>query len=180
MKLQILARKLHYWGAILISIPIVLVIATGILLQLKKEVAWIQPPEQRGVGQLPTISFERILDACRETPEAEIDSWDDINRLDVRPDRGMLKVSAKNNWEIQIDTHTGAVLQVAFRRSDIIEAIHDGSWFHDNVKLWIFLPVAFVLLGLWITGMYLFSLPIGCAGNFGEVERVSSLARASG
>ncbi|MCI0642904.1 MAG: PepSY domain-containing protein [Gemmataceae bacterium] len=148
MKLQILARKLHYWGAILISLPIVLVVATGILLQLKKQVPWVQPVEQRGVGEIPAISFDEILEACRSTPEAEIATWDDINRLDVRPSRGMLKVWAKNNWEIQIDTQTGAVLQVAFRRSDIIEAIHDGSWFSDDVKLWIFLPVAFVLLGL--------------------------------
>jgi hypothetical protein len=42
----------------------------------------------------------------------------------------------------------------------MIEAIHDGSWFHDAAKLWIFLPAAFVLLLLWLTGIYLFFLPI--------------------
>jgi len=53
---------------------------------------------------------------------------------------------AKNNWEIQIDTQSGTILQQAYRRSDIIESIHDGSWFHDKVKLWIFLPTGIVLL----------------------------------
>ena len=93
-------------------------------------------------------------------PEAGINSWDDVDRLDVRPDRGLVKVQAKNGWEVQVDTGTGKVLQTEYRRSDTIEAIHDGSWFHDRVKLWIFLPMAFIVLGLWVTGMYLFFLPL--------------------
>ncbi len=101
-----------------------------------------------------------MLEICRRLPEAEIETWDDINRLEVRPSRGITKIWAKNNWEIQVDTQTGAVLQTAYRRSDIIESIHDGSFFHDNIKMWIFLPSGIVLLLLWLTGIYLFALPI--------------------
>jgi hypothetical protein len=72
----------------------------------------------------------------------------------------MLKVWAKNNWEVQIDIATGQVLQVAYRRSDMIEAIHDGSLFHENVKRWVFVPVGMIPLVLWLTGLYLFWLPI--------------------
>jgi hypothetical protein len=71
----------------------------------------------------------------------------------------MLKVRAENSWEIQIDANTGAVLQVAYRRSDLIESIHDGSFFGDYAKLWLFLPSALVLIGLWVTGMVLFLRP---------------------
>jgi len=35
------SRWLHRWGSILIALPIHLVIATGIVLQLKKQVAWV-------------------------------------------------------------------------------------------------------------------------------------------
>jgi len=77
----------------------------------------------------------------------------------VRPDRGVLKVRAKNRWEIQIDAHSGEVLQVAYRRSDLLETIHDGSFFLAGAKLWIFLPTALVLIGLWGTGLYLFAVP---------------------
>jgi hypothetical protein len=90
----------------------------------------------------------------------EIESWDDINRIDVRPSRGILKVWAKSNREIQIDTKSGDVLQTAYRRSDLIESFHDGSWFGDGVKLGVFLPAGITLLVLWLTGMYLFFLPI--------------------
>ena len=105
------------------------------------------------------LSFAEILDIAKSAPEAEIQSWDDIDRLDVRPGKGILKVRAKNRWEVQMDTATGDILQVAFRRSDLIESLHDGSFFHEGVKLGIFLPTALVLVVLWGTGVYLFFLP---------------------
>jgi hypothetical protein len=153
-------RKVHYWASIVVAIPILVIILSGLLLQTKKHFAWVQPIELRGTGKIPTISLEQILEVCRTVSEAEIESWDDINRIDMRPSRGMLKVWAKNNWEIQIDIETGAVLQKAYRRSDIIESIHDGSFFHDAVKMWIFLPSGIVLLLLWLTGIYLFVIPL--------------------
>jgi hypothetical protein len=71
-----------------------------------------------------------------------------------------VKVYAKNHWEIQLDHRSGNVLQVAYRRSDIIETLHDGSFFHERAKLWIFLPSAIVLLVLWMTGIHLFAKPL--------------------
>ena len=159
MKFNLLNRKIHYWLSIGIAVPLLIVIVSGILLQTKKYFAWIQPVELRGSGSTPTLSLPEILEICKTVAEADIKSWDDINRLDVRPSRGMLKVRANNNWEIQIDTHTGNVLQTAYRRSDIIESLHDGSYFHEAVKTWIFLPSAIILLLLWLTGIYLFILP---------------------
>lgn len=159
MKFNLLNRKVHYWASIIVALPILVIITSGILLQVKKQSAWIQPPELRGVSKEASLSFPQVLDISRSVPQAEIKEWSDISRIDVRPSRGMLKVTAKNHWEIQIDTQTGEILQVAYRRSDMIEAIHDGSWFNDTVKYWIFLPSGIALLLLWLTGIYLFILP---------------------
>ena len=159
MKLSRLNRLIHRWGSVLIAVPLLVVIVTGVVLQLKKESAWVQPPTQTGTGDHPVLSFDQILAATQTVPEAAVNSWDDIDRLDVRPGKGMLKVRCSNRWEVQLDATTGDVLQVAFRRSDLIESIHDGSFFHENVKLWIFLPASVVLLALWVTGIYLFLLP---------------------
>jgi len=152
-------RQLHRWGAILIALPFVVVIVTGILLQFKREWSWVQPPSQRGVSKAPHISFDAILNAVRTVPEAEVQSWQDVDRLDVRPTRGYVKVQANNRWEVQVDLKTAEVLQIAYRRSDLIESIHDGSWFHEEARLWIFLPCAIIVFSLWITGLYLFGLP---------------------
>ncbi len=159
MNLRIGLRKWHRWGAIVIAAPFLLVIVTGLLLQVKKQWSWVQPPTKRGVGKYPTVSFDTILQAAQQIEQAQIDSWQDIERLDVRPERGIVKVRSRNDWEVQIDIQTGEVLQSAYRRSDLIEALHDGSWFHEQAKLWIFLPSGVVVLTLWITGIYLFFLP---------------------
>ena len=153
-------RKTHYWGAFVIFIPIIIIIGTGILLQVKKEINWIQPPTAIGkIKNNPSISFDEILTIAKTVPDAGIHSWEDIDRLDVRIQAGVVKIRSKNNWEIQIDTQSGTILQQAYRRSDIIESIHDGSWFHDKVKLWIFLPAGIVLFILWISGVYMLILP---------------------
>ena len=159
MKLSRLSRLAHRWGSLAIALPLLLVICTGIVLLLKKDVGWIQPPTQKGQPGAPTLTFERVLEIAATVPEAKINTWEDVDRLDVRPSKGMLKVRARNRWEVQLDAATGEVLQVAYRRSDFIESLHDGSFFHDRVKLWIMLPSAVILLGLWISGLYLFALP---------------------
>jgi uncharacterized iron-regulated membrane protein len=152
-------RVFHRWGAIVVALPVLVVIVTGIILQLKKEFVWIQPATQKGSSKELSLSFDRILEVAKSVSEANIDSWDDIDRLDVRPSKGILKIRAINRYEIQVDPETGDILQVAYRRSDFIESIHDGSFFHDKVKLWIFLPSAVILLCLWFTGIYLFIMP---------------------
>lgn len=103
-----------------------------------------------------TLTFDKILEVAKTVEEAKINTWKDIKLLDVRPGKGITKIRAKNNWEIQIHNESAKVLAVNFRRSDIIESIHDGSWFHDAAKLWLFLPSALILLLLSLTGFYLF------------------------
>ena len=160
MKLSVLNRKLHYWGAIICALPVMIILCSGMLLMLKKQLDWIQPPAKTGSGHIPSISFNTILEQARSVARADISSWGDIKKVDVRPSKGIMKILAKNGMEIQIDSKEGTILQVAQRRSDLIESIHDGSFFHEYAKLGLFLPAALVLLMLSITGLYLFILPL--------------------
>ena len=174
MKLSKLNRVTHRWGSIIILIPTAVILLSGLILQLKKESAWIQPVTKRGDAPGASLSFDQILTAARGVPEAKVGNWDDIDRLDVRPSKGMLKIRCKNRWEIQLDANSGKVLQVAYRRSDLIESIHDGSFFHDRVKLWVFLPAALVLVALWLTGIYLFFLPYYAKWNKRRKQRLAA------
>ena len=147
------SRSIHLWLSLVIFIPVIIVIASGLLLQVKKEFDWIQPPTQKAQNSRPTLSFDNVLNAVRQVPQANLNDWDDIDRLDVRPAKGIIKVRGKNHWEVQLNAQTGDVLQVDYRRTDTIEAIHDGSWFFDGAKLWLFLPAAILLFVLWVTGI---------------------------
>lgn len=151
--LRRLSRSLHLWLSLVIFVPVVIVIGSGLLLQVKKEFDWIQPPTQKLQSAAPSISYDDVLRAVQKVPQINIRTWDDIDRLDVRPSKGIIKVRGRNNWEVQLNASTAEVLQVAYRRTDTIEAIHDGSWFFEGAKLWLFLPVAIVLFILWLTGL---------------------------
>jgi uncharacterized iron-regulated membrane protein len=160
MHFNVLNRKVHYWASFVIALPMGVMIVTGLLLQMKKQWIWVQPPEQRGTGTSPALNLEDILARVKTVPGMNVQSWDDVNRLDVRPGRGMVKVWLQNGWEVQIDLGTGAVLQTAYRRSDFIESIHDGSVFlGDWTKLGVFLPTGITVFGLWLTGMWMWWIP---------------------
>ena len=169
------SRKLHRWGALACALPLLIVIATGLLLQVKKQVPWIQPPTQRGVTSdvVPDQTWSDILAVARSVPEAAVERWDDIDRLDVRPARGIVKVRCRNRWELQIDLSTGEILSSTARRSDLIESLHDGSFFSEPVKLGLFLPSGLVLLALWFTGAWLWYMPI-------RSRRINRRRRAAG
>ena len=159
MRLSFLTRRLHRWGALAVMLPVALVFSSGLLLQVKKQVPWVQPPEQLTDQHTPAVDWETILANAQAIPEAGVASWDDVDRVDVRPGKGILKVVTKNRWELQMNIADGAVIQSTYRRSDLIESLHDGSFFGDRAKLAIFLPVGLTLLGLWLTGIWLWLLP---------------------
>ncbi len=161
MRFNAFTRKTHYWASIVIALPILVVICTGLLLQTKKHWSWVQPPERGGTGTTPVVDLEDILASVRGVTELGVTGWKDIRRLDLRPSRGMVKVWLESGWEVQIDLGTGRVLQTAYRRSDLIESIHDGSFFaEDWTKLGLFVPAGIVLLIMWGSGLWMFWHPI--------------------
>ena len=161
-KLRKVSRHLHLWISLSIFLPVFIVIGSGLLLQVKKEIDWIQPPTQKVSQTLleeatdsssTIISSQQILQAVQTVSNAQLTHWEDIDRLDIRPNKGIIKVRGNNHWEVQLNAYTGAVLQTAYRRTDTIESIHDGSWFFEGAKLYLFLPVALLLFVIWLTGI---------------------------
>lgn len=161
-KLRKVSRHLHLWISLSIFLPVIIVIGSGLLLQVKKEIDWIQPPTQKVSQTLlkeatnsssTIISSHQILQAVQTISNAQLTRWEDIDRLDIRPNKGIIKVRGNNHWEVQLNAYTGAVLQTAYRRTDTIESIHDGSWFFEGAKLYLFLPAALLLFVIWLTGI---------------------------
>jgi hypothetical protein len=174
MNTNVSIRKLHYWTSIVIALPASILLASGLLLQTKKDWGWVQPPEQRGSAATPQVSLEAILAAVAGEAQLGVDGWADVNRIDLRPGKGLAKVWLHSGWEVQVDLGTAAILHVAYRRSDLIESIHDGSYFAGNwTKLGVFLPTGAALLFLWLSGLWLFLIPI-----LAKRRRRRALARA--
>jgi uncharacterized iron-regulated membrane protein len=172
VRFNVLNRKIHYWASAIAAVPLIVIIVTGLLLQAKKHSSWVQPPERRGTGTVPTLSLHDVLERLKQVPDMHVRTWDDVNRLDVRPGRGLVKAWLQNGYEVQLDLGTGAVLQTAYRRSDFIESIHDGSFFGgDWIKLGLFLPAGVTLLVLWLGGLWMFWVPFWAKWKRGSAYR---------
>lgn len=160
MRFNVLNRKIHYWATPVIALPLLVIIASGLLLQVKKQWSFVQPPEQCGAASDPKIELSGILSALKTAPSSSVEGWGDVDRIDIRPKKGLAKVLLNSGYEVQVDLADGRVLQTAYRRSDLIESIHDGSFFGgDGVKLGLFLPTALGLLLMWVTGLWMFYIP---------------------
>jgi uncharacterized iron-regulated membrane protein len=154
-------RRTHAWISMCFAVPLVVVIITGILLQLKKQLPFVQPIERAGVTHEPVATPAQYLEAINRGKLDGAVTWKDVQRVDIRPSKGIAKVILKSDVEYQVDLGTGHVLQRELRMSDFIESLHDGSFFAGDIsKLGVFLPAAIGLLVLWMSGIYMFWLPL--------------------
>jgi uncharacterized iron-regulated membrane protein len=91
----------------------------------------------------------------------------EIDRIDVRPDKGMVKfIFVQGYWGVQLDAATGKLLHVERRRSDFIENVHDGSILDylvgttgGQIKLFYTSIMGLALLCFTITGFWLWLGP---------------------
>lgn len=126
-------RKIHrFTGASLFALFFVVSI-TGLLLGWKKHSGGtILPKSYSGTSTnlkdwLPIDSLHRRACAIlHDSVSADLSL--ELERIDMRPDKGMVKfVFVDHYWGIQLDAATANLLHVERRRSDFIENIHDGS-----------------------------------------------------
>jgi hypothetical protein len=131
-------RRIHHVLSISIALLLLLSALTGILLAWKKNSDLIQPASNQGIStnMVDWLSSDKLADRAH----LALDSLDipagEIDRMDFRPDKGIVKVLFKRGyWEVQLDCTSGSVLSVQKRYSDLIEKIHDGSIISNAFKL---------------------------------------------
>ncbi len=153
-------RVWHRYLGIVLLIFILISSATGILLAWKKNVKTLQPSTQKGVSKELTtwksiheLSEIAQTEFIRKYPE-QVDN--SIDRIDVRPSKGIAKVIFDNgNWEVQIDGTSGEIKSIAKRHADWIEQVHDGSIISSLFKLISMNILGIGLIILLISGFWL-------------------------
>jgi uncharacterized iron-regulated membrane protein len=167
-----LFRKVHRTvGACLFAFFFV-VAATGLLLGLKKHSnGWLLSKSYQGTSRnvhdwLPiAVLHERASTIVRESIAPDLAA--EFERIDIRPDKGMVKfVLANDYWGIQLDLATGELLHIERRRSDFIENLHDGSILDDllgtnddQIKITYTVVMGLALLTFTVTGFWLWIGP---------------------
>ena len=56
-------RKIHHYASFVAALPLLIIIVSGLLLQMKKQWDWVQPPEHRGTGTTP-VSPSNVTSDC--------------------------------------------------------------------------------------------------------------------
>ncbi len=137
---------------------------TGLLLGWKKQSDWLQPGTQKGQkGELADWKSiaelsEAAIIAFRQNAGPEANA--EVDRMDVRPEKNVVKVRFEyEDYEVQVDGITGAVLNVGKRNADWIERIHDGSIVSDMFKLISMNVLSIGVFIMAITGLWLYFGP---------------------
>ncbi|MFC3415023.1 PepSY-associated TM helix domain-containing protein [Algoriphagus hitonicola] len=158
-------RNLHRWLGIPLIIFFFLIGITSILLAWKKKVELLPPTLQTevvdGTWILPS---EMVKIGEQEMQKLGLDP--SVDRLDVRPDKGVVKIKFKSHFtEVQLDGFSGKVLSVETRHSDWIEKVHDGSILdfyttgNEGAKLTYSTLTALGLIFMSFSGYYLWYYP---------------------
>src|SRR5687767_1267352 len=130
-------RWLHRKVAIALFVFFLLIAVTGILLGIKKQTGLLAPTQKGVSSSLSTwlsIDSLRILAEHYLHDSVSADLSTALDRMDVRPDKGIIKFTYLDHyWGLQLDGTTGALLLVEKRKSDFIENLHDGSIVDDLI-----------------------------------------------
>ena len=152
----------HRWIGIIVALVLLNTSITGFLLLVKKDYAWIQPPTQTGTaGNIADfISFQELVTVIEQLQHPDFSDANAVDRIDVRPENRVFKVrSIHNHSEVQVDAISGRILSVATRRSDFLEALHDGSWYGNWAHGFLMPMTAVAVMLLVATGLYLWLKP---------------------
>jgi hypothetical protein len=163
-------RWLHRKIAVALFIFFLLISITGLLLGIKKHSGLLAPTQKGASSNLSDwLSFDSLhKNAVRYLHDSvSADLSGDVDRMDVRPSKGIIKFSFKGHYTgLQLDGTTGQLLLVEKRKSDFIEDLHDGSILDDlfgtsdeQIKLGYTIVMGISLLMLVLTGMWLWYGP---------------------
>ncbi|MBL7848065.1 MAG: PepSY domain-containing protein [Cyclobacteriaceae bacterium] len=154
-------RSLHHWVGIAVVLFMFISSVTGLLLGWKKNVDLLQPPTRKGASTdvAEWITYERVVLSANRALDSVRHEHPGIERIDARPDKGIVKVVYLNYWEVQVDGKTGKALSVAPRHADWIEHIHDGSILSEGFKLFYTNYIGWGLLIMSVTGFWLWYGP---------------------
>ena len=154
----------HLWLGVIFTAALLVISATGILLNHKRELGLmpdvLHEPTAPFAGSLPLDSLAAIALRAVATPNAEAPTLRDVDRMDVRPRNGYVKVRMRDasSMEVTVDVVTGRVLHVGPRGDVFLEKLHSGETFGGRGIL-LGDAAAVVIVITIITGYWLWLAP---------------------
>jgi uncharacterized iron-regulated membrane protein len=157
-------RQAHKVVGIGAAFFLLVMAVTGFLLSLKGEIAWMRPPvgkAEKVESLAEVVSLDVVTQSALAVGRPDLRSVDDIDRIDYRPGKNIFKViSAKGYSEVQVDGKTGQVVAVGNRNDQLVEDIHDLSFFDERLRTTVSPVIALALAMMAISGVVIWTVPI--------------------
>ena len=125
----------HLWLGVIFTAALIVISATGILLNHKRGLGLMpdvpHEPSAPFTGSLPLDSLAAIALRAVAAPNAEAPTLGDVDRMDVRPRDGFVKVRMRDasSTEVTVDVASGKVLHIGPRGDVFLEKLHSGEIF---------------------------------------------------
>lgn len=154
----------HLWLGVIFTAALLIIAVTGVLLNHKRALGLMpdvsHEPSAPFATALPLDSLGAIARATGAPPSQLSRAQREIDRMDVRPRDGIVKVRLRDNasTEVTIDIVSGRVLHVGRRGDVFLEKLHSGEAFGDG---WVLLSdaAAIALVITLLTGYWLWLAP---------------------
>lgn len=150
----------HLWLGVVVTALVLLIAATGILLNHKRFFGLMPDVEHAATApfeaalSLPELAARAGAAAGQDVADAGVD------RMDVRPGDGIIKVRFDDAvvTEVTLDLVTGDVLGIGERNDVFLEKLHSGKIFGEHGILLSDI-VAIILAMLVISGFWMWLYP---------------------
>ena len=151
---------IHLWIGVSAAALVIVISVTGIMLNHKQLFGFQpDPPGAARTGLAEALPMLFLVSAA-EAAAGEKAAAAGVDRLDVRPDKGIMKVRFDDRLatEVTVAIHTGEVLATGTRDDVFLEKLHSGEIFGDN---WVLISdaLAIGLIILLLTGFWMWLYP---------------------
>ena len=154
----------HLWLGVLFTAVLVVVCATGILLNHKRALGLMpdvpNEPSAAFAAALPLDSLAAIALRAASPAGAPPAALSGVDRMDVRPRDGLVKVRLRDSasTEVTLDVASGKVLHIGARGDVYLEKLHSGEIFGGQGVL-LSDAGAVALLVTMVSGYWLWLVP---------------------
>jgi uncharacterized iron-regulated membrane protein len=151
----------HLWLGVVFTAALVVIAATGILLNHKRGLGLMPDvPHEPSAPFAVALSLDSLTSIALAATGRAAGTLREIDRMDVRPRDGFVKVRMRDagSTEVTVDVATGRVLHIGPRGDAFLEKLHSGEIFGDRGVL-LSDAAAVALVITIVTGYWLWLFP---------------------
>ncbi|MGG4266533.1 PepSY domain-containing protein [Peribacillus simplex] len=161
VKLYQLSRKVHKWSGLILSVFFMFIAVTGLLLVYMIPLG-VADELRVGKEASPSqsVPMDRVVSIAASQGLPNVNSVEDIFRIEYRPSANVYQVRFNNSQSVQIDASTGNVLSTNPDYSTFLITLHDGYFFGNWYRYTFLTITGLSLILLSFSGYYMFGFPL--------------------